>query len=42
MARESYFRRLIPRRQPRRSFLWLIVMLIAIILLIVYLQRVVT
>jgi len=42
MDRESYFRRLIPRRLPKRSFLWLIVMLIAILLLIMYLQRIVS
>jgi len=40
MGNESYFRRLIPRRKPKRSFLWLIVMLTAIIFFIVYLQRV--
>ncbi len=42
MEREPYFRRLIPRRLHKRSFLWLIVMLIAILLLIMYLQRAVS
>lgn len=40
MDRERYFRRIIPKRQPRRSLIWTVVMLVAVVMLIVYLQRI--
>gem|GEM_PF-3993802 len=40
MARKRYFRRITPNRRPRRSLVWTIVMFVAVVMLIVYLQRI--